>query len=83
MRTSVPGVSALWNCMCNVEIDDVVNLTTNHPGGGGFIEPFFVEGVSYDVKPMKNDFVAIVATLSVSPLAYFTDTAMFPPDPHG
>lgn len=70
------NASAQWLFLTGVEISDVVNITTTHPGGGGFsAEPYFVEGISYDVKPLgdaDNPEVRLVSmTLDLSPLAYF------------
>lgn len=66
----------LWNMLCNVEIGDLVNITTTHPGGGGFsAEPCFVEGISYDAKPLGRgdipDMVDITCMLDLSSREYF------------
>lgn len=79
-----PRAAALWNLLCNVEIGDVVEITTTHPGGGGFVsEPFFVEGIAYDAKPLGRpdipDMVDITLTLDLSSKAYFNpDDNPFP-----
>lgn len=72
-----PRAGDLWNLLCNVEIGDIVEITTTHPGAGGFLaEPYFVEGISYDAKPLGRedipDMVDITLTLDLSPKAYFT-----------
>lgn len=74
-----PCADALWDLICNVEISDIVTLTTTHPGGGGFnAEEFFVEGIQYDVAPLRPDLHDVTLTLDLSPRAYFTNDP-FPP----
>jgi hypothetical protein len=42
----------LWNFILNVELGDVIELNTVHPGGGGInAVQYFVEGISNDVAP--------------------------------
>ena len=72
--TSAQGPSA-WQLMCDVEIGDTITVTVTHPGGGGFNEePFFVEGIHYDAKPMTADYPEVTVTLDLSPQAYFNDS---------
>lgn len=68
-----PNEQAQWDLLCGVEISDLVNITTTHPGGGGFTaEPYFVEGISYDAAPSGDpDRPLITLTLDLSPQAYF------------
>ncbi len=73
-----PNAEALWALICGVEISDIVTLTTTHPGGGGFNEDFFVEGISYDVAPLRPDLHDVTLTLDLSPTAYYTNDP-FPP----
>lgn len=80
---SDPNAEALWNLLCNIEIGDIVNITTSHPGGGGFSAlPHFVEGLSYTaaIGPRytgESEGVAdITLTVDLSPQAYFET----PPD---
>ena len=74
-----PNASALWNLLCNIEIGDVMQLTTTHPGGGGFSAlGHFVEGVTYDVgigpRPVgASEAIAdVTLTVDLSPQAFFT-----------
>lgn len=69
--TDHPNAAALWDFMCNVEIGDVVNLKTTHPGGGGFDEEFFVEGVHYDAKALRVDMHDVTLDIDVSPRVYY------------
>ena len=63
----------LWLQLTRVEISDLLNLTTQHPGGGGFnAEAFFVEGIHYDIKPLNNLIPDVTLTCDVSPRAYWT-----------
>lgn len=67
-----PRGPATWALLTGVEISDVVELGTIHPGGGGFEdEPFFVEGISYDVQPLNGDYADVTLSLDVSPQAYY------------
>lgn len=71
-----PRAPYLWNLICNVELNDVVNVTVALPGGGGFTaEPYFVEGISYEVNPARPEFADVTLTLDLSPQAYFSDPA--------
>lgn len=65
--------SANWGLICGAEISDMLDVTESSPGGGLFDqEQFFIEGVHYDVKPIKGDFVDVTLRLDLSPQAYFT-----------
>lgn len=70
-----------WTLMCDVEIGDTITVTVTHPGGGGFNEePFFVEGIHYDARPMNATNPEVTVTLDLSPQGYFNDSgALFSP----
>lgn len=70
--TSGARGAAVWALMCGVEISDRISLTTTHPGGGGFNEDFYVEGITYEVVPMTASHPEVTLTLDLSPTAYFT-----------
>jgi hypothetical protein len=74
--TSGTRATALWALACGIELGDIVSLKTTHPGGGGFNEDFFVEGISYTAVPMKASYPELTVTLDVSPKAYY-DTDPF------
>jgi hypothetical protein len=70
--TDVHG-SKLWEFMCNCEISDLLTLKTEHGGGGGFDNDFYVEGIHYVGRPGNPDIPAIVElSLDVSPRANWT-----------
>lgn len=67
----------VWELLCGIDISDVVHVKTTHPGGsGGFDEDFFVEGISYEIVPMTEDYPDVTLTLDLSPKAYY-DTSTF------
>ena len=74
--TSVNG-TATWNLLCNVDISDIVHLTTTHSGGGGFDHDFYVEGIHYTARP-GGGIPYVELTLDVSPRAYY-DSNPFEP----
>lgn len=65
-----PNETALWDFLTQVEINDLVTLQTSHPGGGGFSESFFVEGINYRVT-MLGDKHLVDCDIDVSSQAYF------------
>jgi hypothetical protein len=72
MLPSDSRASANWALICGIEIGDILNVKTTHPGGGGFNEDFYVEGISYDVSPATGIYHDVTLTLDVSPKAYYT-----------
>lgn len=63
-----------WDFLCNVELSDLISLDTMglHPGGGGFDEDFFVEGIHYVCEPAPPPkYYSLICTLDVSPRAWF------------
>lgn len=73
MHPDDPRAAANWDLICGVEISDLIDVTVTHPGGGGFnAEPFFVEGIHYEVHPGPPEYHFVTLTLDVSPQAYFT-----------
>lgn len=67
------NAQALWDMICQVEIGDLVSVETTHAGGGGFDEDFFVEGISYEAHPMRDDMLEITCELNVSPRSFYND----------
>jgi hypothetical protein len=65
--------SATWSIVAKVDIGDSVNVTTTHPGGGGFAaDAYRVEGISYTATPSGQTATAdIVMTLELSPNEYY------------
>lgn len=71
-RVDAANAEAHWNLLCNVEIGDIIRITTSHPGGGGFIEEdFFVEGIRYEIRPLTPLMADVTLTLDLSPGAFF------------
>jgi len=60
-----------WALVCGIEIGDVVNLKTTHPGGGGWDEGFFVEGIHYRAVAHAKTFPHVTMSLDLSPTAYY------------
>jgi hypothetical protein len=61
----------VWLILCQIDISDVLHLQTSHPGGGGFDEDYFVEGISYDAQPLNRNTQDVTLTLDVSPRAIY------------
>jgi hypothetical protein len=67
--TSLNG-QATWNLLTDIDISDIVHLTTTHSGGGGFDHDFYVEGIHYAARPGGGR-PYVELTLDVSPKAYY------------
>lgn len=77
-----PNATALWDLMCGVELGDLISLETNHPGGGGFDEDFYVEGIHYDADVQGGDtFTNVTLELDVSPRSFFDNNPFGDNDP--
>jgi len=68
---SDPRAAQVWNFLCNAEIGDVITLTTTNPGGGGFADDFFIEGLHYTVEPLQPGYQNVTLELNVSPRGWF------------
>jgi hypothetical protein len=87
-KSARPGslnADALWLHLCKAEISDLLTLKTTHPGGGGFNEDFYVEGIHYTCRPGTAPGGAVSTpivelALDVSPRAHYTSNP-FPADP--
>lgn len=78
-RPNARNAAATWALICGVEIGDVIELFTNHPGGGGFNESFFIEGIRYTAAPLGDSdtgYPDITVELDLSPTALY-DTNPF------
>lgn len=63
---------ATWRLLTGVEVSDLVRVKTAHAGGGGFDdEEFYVEGITYEVRPLTPDYADVTLTLDVSPQAHY------------
>ncbi len=65
------GGPAVWKLLTEVELGDVITLTSAHPGGGGFGSDFYVEQLRYGVGPGPADMRQIVLEVEVSPSSFF------------
>lgn len=63
--------AATWALICDVEISDLVNVTTTHVGGGGINDAFFVEGIHGQMLPMNATHPEVTLTLDVSPQGFY------------
>ncbi len=78
---SHPNAVALWDLMCNVELGDVISVETSHPGGGGFDEDFYVEGIHYDADVQGGaNFTNVTLEVDVSPKSFFDYNPFGDPD---
>ncbi len=65
------GRAALWRLLTEVEIGDVITLTTAHAGGGGFGSDFFVEQIRYQADYLSDELQILSLELEVSPATFF------------
>lgn len=79
LHPSDPRAEATWAFLCGVEISDIIHLNVAFPGGGGFDEDFYVEGIRTFCKPLgpftptDQQYAYVEVTCDVSPQAYWTD----------
>ena len=70
---SDPRAGAVWSFLCSCDISDVCDVTVTTPGGAGFnLEPFFIEGIREEAKPLNASYADVTTSLDLSPQAYFT-----------
>lgn len=73
--TDHPNAAAIWDFLNNVELNDVVTLTTTHKGGGGFDEDFYVDKITETDAPLHDkdrpDLHDVTMQLELSPRAYY------------
>lgn len=73
-QAGAAGAGANWNLLARCDISDRVRLTIGSPGGGGFAdEPFFIEGIHEEVKPLAGPRDDVTMTLDLSPGAYSSE----------
>lgn len=71
--------SATWGLICEVDISDVIHLTVTNPGGGGFDDDYYVEGItetstfSGPFTPSTGEYDNAELTVDVSPEAWYTE----------
>lgn len=70
---SRPEAAKTWAMLCGADIADKVDVTVDHPGGGGFnLEPFYIEGVRETAEPHNGEYAFVKTSYDVSPEGYFT-----------
>jgi hypothetical protein len=68
------GSAANWNLLARCDISDRVIVTIGSPGGGGFeAEPFFIEGLHEESRPLEGLADDVTLKLDLSPGSYFAD----------
>lgn len=67
-----------WDLLCNADISDHIAVWADWTGGGTFFnEGFYIEGVHYDIKPLRNtpddadSYADVTMTLDLSPDSYY------------
>lgn len=79
LRASDPRATSTWNLICGVDVSDIVHLRVTNPGGAGFDEEFYVEGITESSTPLgpftpvgdEMDMAEMV--LDVSPVAFYNE----------
>lgn len=79
LRATDARAASTWALICGIDVSDVVHLKVTNPGGAGFDEDFFVEGISEVSAPLgpftpvgaEMDLAEIV--LDVSPVAFYNE----------
>ncbi len=73
-----PFAQAQWDFLTRVELSDLVHLETTHPGGGGFDEDYFVDGIHMVAAPAPPPkFYELTCTLDLTPRSLYADGSMF------
>lgn len=73
VRPDRTGAAINWKLLCEADISDQIDITIASPGGGGLnAEPFFIEGIHEQNRPLNSEYDDVTMTLDVSPAAYFT-----------
>jgi hypothetical protein len=72
--TTAPGGAsgALWDFILGVEINHMVTITTQNPGGGGLVEAdYYVEGITHNVSRLNDRIPKWEMSLNLSPRALY------------
>lgn len=59
-----------WDLLLGAEISDSITVNVGWPGGGFAGDTYFIEGLHYQVNPLR-DFADITLTLDLSPDTYY------------
>jgi hypothetical protein len=61
---------ATWELLCNADISDLVNLSVTNPGIS-VDDDFFIEGVTYTIRPLNGSWAHVEMGLNLSPRSYW------------
>src|SRR4029077_6050894 len=61
--------AATWDLMCRMDISDGLNLTVDEAGLAD--EPFFVDGVSVECRPLNPDYDLVTVMPNLTPASYY------------
>ncbi len=80
MRPDRTGAAANWRLLCKADISDLIGVTIDSPGGGGFTDDdFVIEGIHETNEPLNGQYDKVTMRLDVSPQALYTDSGgVFP-----
>lgn len=71
-KVGAANAAAQWNLLCNIDLGDIVVVTTTFPGGGGFaVQELFVEGITYTIKPLRHNECLVELVLDLSSKNYY------------
>jgi len=65
---------ATWDILTSADISDLVDVNVSNPGLS-VDEEFFIEGVTYTIRPLNGDFALVEMGLNLSPRAYWPDAS--------
>jgi hypothetical protein len=78
LRPDDARADATWALLTRIDISDVLNVRIDHPGGGGFNEDFFVEGLRETYRPLVQDldsgYPYVEMALNLSPASYWSES---------
>lgn len=74
MAPDWPGAAITWRQICESDISDQLDVTVDSPGGGGFgAEPFYIEGMHEESRPLNPDYDDHTIAYDVSPAGLYAD----------
>lgn len=71
LRPSDYRAGETWNLICEVDLSHLIDLNVTAEGVA-IDEGFFVEGISYEIRPLVPEYAAVTLTLELSPQAYWS-----------
>lgn len=58
-----------WDLMCRADISDAIHLTIDEAGLSD--EPFFIDGIAVECRPLNPDFDLVTVTPNLTPASYY------------